>query len=309
MDRIKLHDLRCFDAVATKGSFQAAGAALNRSHPSVFAAVARLEQQLGLTLFDRSGYRVGLTDAGRTFHERTRLTLRELDLLQTYADHLVSGEEVALRVVISDLCPRPPVLQMLSGFFAKYPNTRLHLEYEAVGGPLERLVDHNADLVFHRADPSDPRFERIELSTTAMVPVVAPGFLPFAWTKRITPEQMRPFTQCVIRDTARQSSSESFFLIDGAHRCTVPDQMMKKELILHRLAWGHLPAWLIEDELRAGRLISIAGPNFPGREEHLAAVRHRQHVHGPVAEALWLHLEEWRRAGRGSKQRRAKHGR
>ena len=64
MDRIKLHDLRCFDAVATKGSFQAAGAALNRSHPSVFVAVARLEQQLGLTLFDRSGYRVGLTEAG-----------------------------------------------------------------------------------------------------------------------------------------------------------------------------------------------------------------------------------------------------
>ncbi|WP_375780730.1 LysR family transcriptional regulator [Bradyrhizobium sp. ma5] len=312
MDRIKLHDLRCFDAVATKGSFQAAGAALNRSHPSVFAAVARLEQQLGLMLFDRSGYRVGLTDAGRTFHERTRLTLRELDLLQTYADQLVSGEEVALRVVIGDLCPRPPVLQMLSGFFARYPNTRLHLEYEAVGGPFERLVDDNADLVFHRADPSDPRFERIELSTTAMVPVVAPGFLPFAWTKKITPEQMRPFTQCVIRDTARRSSSESFFLIDGAHRCTVPDQMMKKELILHRLAWGHLPAWLIEDELRDGRLISIAGPNFPGREEHLAAIRHRQHAHGPVAEALWLHLEEWplaRRAGRGSKRLRAKRGR
>lgn len=309
MDRIKLHDLRCFDAVATNGSFQAAGAALNRSHPSVFAAVARLEQQLGLTLFDRSGYRVGLTDAGRTFHERARLTLRGLDLLQTYAGQLVSGEEVVLRVVIGDLCPRPPVLQMLSGFFARYPNTRLHLEYEAVGGPLERLIDDNADLVFHRADPSDPRFEQIELSTTAMVPVVAPGFLPFAWTKRITPEQMRPFTQCVIRDTARRPSSENFFLIDGAHQCSVPDQMMKKELILHRLAWGHLPAWLIEDELGDGRLISIAGPNFPGREEHLAAIRHRQHAHGPVAEALWLHLEEWRlasRAARGSRRLRAK---
>ncbi|MBR0895441.1 LysR family transcriptional regulator [Bradyrhizobium tropiciagri] len=312
MDHIKLHDLRCFDAVATKGSFQAAGTALNRSHPSVFAAVARLEQQLGLTLFDRSGYRVGLTDAGRTFHERARLTLREFDLLQTYAEQLVSGEEVALRVVIGDLCPRPPVLQMLSGFFAKYPNTRLHLEYEAVGGPLERLIEGGADLVFHRADPSDPRFDQIKLSTTAMVPVVAPGFLPFAWTKKITPEQMRPFTQCVIRDTARRSSSENFFLIDGAHQCTVPDQAMKKELILHRLAWGHLPEWLIEDELRDGTLISIAGANFPGREEDLAAVRHRQHAHGPVAEALWLHLEGWRlnrSAGRGRKRLRAKRGR
>jgi DNA-binding transcriptional LysR family regulator len=312
MDRIKLHDLRCFDAVATKGSFQAAGAALNRSHPSVFAAVARLEQQLGLTLFDRSGYRVGLTDAGRTFHERAQMTLRELDLLQTYADQLVSGEEVVLRVIMGDLCPRPPVLQMLSRFFARYPKTRLHLEYEAIGGPLERLIEGDADLVFHRADPSDPLFEQVKLSTTAMVPVVAPGFLPFVWTKKITPEQMRPFTQCVIRDTAQRSSSESFFLIDGAHRCTVPDQVMKKELILHGLAWGHLPAWLIEDELEDGRLISIAGPNLPGREENLAAIRHRQHSHGPVAEALWLYLEGWRlarRVGRPDKRVRAKRGR
>ncbi|WP_298363648.1 hypothetical protein [uncultured Bradyrhizobium sp.] len=75
------------------------------------------------------------------------------------------------------------------------------------------------------------------------------------------------------------------------------------------IPWGHLLAWLIEDELSDGRLISIAGPNFPGREEHLAAIRHRQHARGPVAEALWLHVEEWRlaqRAGRGSKRLRAK---
>ncbi|WP_201456067.1 hypothetical protein [Bradyrhizobium macuxiense] len=69
---------------------------------------------------------------------------------------------------------------------------------------------------------------------------------------------------------------------------------MKQELILHRLAWGHLPAWLIEDELLDGRLISIAGPNFPGREENLAAVGHRRHSRGPVAESLWLHLQDWR---------------
>ena len=70
MNGLKLHDLRCFDAVATEGSFQAGAQILNRSHPSVFAAVARLEQVLGLALFDRGGYRVALTEAGRLFHAR-----------------------------------------------------------------------------------------------------------------------------------------------------------------------------------------------------------------------------------------------
>lgn len=291
MDGLKLHDLRCFDAVVTGGSFQAAALALHRTHPSVFAAVARLEQQLGLTLFDRGGYRVSLTEDGRLFHRRAQLALRDFEHLQDYADQLASGEETILRVVMGDVCPRPRILGLLSRFFAERTRTRLRLEYEAISGPVERLMDAEADLIFHRANHSDPHLERIDLCEVAFVPVVAPGFLPFQDTREITPEAMRPFTQCVIRDTARRPSTENFFVLDGAHSCSTPDHMMKKELILHGLAWGHLPEWLIEDELRNGRLISIAGRHIPGRTETVAAVRRRDRPHGPVAEALWRYLQ------------------
>ncbi|TPJ73163.1 LysR family transcriptional regulator [Mesorhizobium sp. B2-6-2] len=296
MDGVKLHDLRCFDAVARRGSFQAAAQALHRTHPSVFAAVARLEEQLGLTLLDRSGYRVSLTDEGRLFHARAQLTIREFEHLRTYAGQLASGEETMLRVVMGDVCPRPRILGLLSRFFAERPRTRLHLDYEAIGGPVERLMDGEADLVFHPADLSDPHLERIGLCEVAFVPVVAPGFLPFDPRNDVAPEAMRPFTQCVIRDTTRRPSPENFFVIDGAHSCSVPDHMMKKELILHGLAWGHLPDWLIEDDLRDGRLISIAGRHIPGRSETVAAVRRRDKPHGPVAEALWRHLQAQSRA-------------
>jgi DNA-binding transcriptional LysR family regulator len=292
MDGLKLHDLRCFDAVATGGSFQAAAQTLHRTHPSIFAAVARLEEQLGLTLLDRGGYRVNLTEEGRLFHRRAQLALREVEHLKDYAGQLASGEETILRVVIGDVCPRPGILGLLSRFFAGRPRTRLHLDYEAISGPVERLMDGEADLVFHRANPSDPHLERIDLCEVAFMPVVAPGFLPLEIGHDVTPEAMRPFTQCVIRDTARRPSSENFFVLDGAHSCSVPDPMMKKELILHGLAWGHLPAWLIEEELRDGRLISIAGRHIPGRTETVAAVRRRDKPHGPVAEALWRHLRD-----------------
>jgi len=291
VDGLKLHDLRCFDAVVGEGSFQAAAVALNRTHPSVFAAVARLEAQLGLTLLDRSGYRVNLTEEGRLFHGRAQLAIRELEQLQAFAGQLSSGEETVLRVVIGDVCPRPRMLGLLSRFFAEHKRTRLHLEYEAISGPIERLMDAEADLIFHRANPSDPRLERIDLCQVRFVPVVAPGFLPFDEGCDITPEAMRPFTQCVIRDTARRPSSENFFVLDGAHSCSTPDHMMKKELILHGLAWGHLPEWLVEDELRDGRLISIAGRHIPGRTETVAAVRRRDRQHGPVADALWHYLQ------------------
>ncbi|MDX8460811.1 LysR family transcriptional regulator [Mesorhizobium humile] len=291
MDDLKLHDLRCFDAVATGGSFQAAAQTLHRTHPSIFAAVARLEEQLGLTLLDRGGYRVNLTEEGRLFHRRAQLALREVEHLKDYAGQLASGEETILRVVIGDVCPRPGILGLLSRFFAGRPRTRLHLDYEAISGPVERLMDGEADLVFHRANPSDPHLERIDLCEVAFMPVVAPGFLPLEIGHDVTPEAMRPFTQCVIRDTARRPSSENFFVLDGAHSCSVPDHAMKKELILHGLAWGHLPGWLIEDELRDGRLLSIAGRHIPGRTETVAAVRRRDKPHGPAAKALWQHLQ------------------
>ena len=68
MQHLTIQQLVCFDAVATAGSFQAAAAKLNRTHPTVFTAIRNLEAQLGLTLLDRNEYRVTLTEAGRSFH-------------------------------------------------------------------------------------------------------------------------------------------------------------------------------------------------------------------------------------------------
>src|SRR5215470_4027097 len=113
MDDVTIHQLLCFDAVVTEGSFGAAADKLLRSQPSVSSAIKNLENQLQLTLFDRGGYRVTLTEAGRSFHERTRVFLQELGSLRRHAAQLAMGEESELRVVIGDLCPLPDVLGLL----------------------------------------------------------------------------------------------------------------------------------------------------------------------------------------------------
>ncbi|MEV6756827.1 LysR family transcriptional regulator [Streptomyces sp. NPDC051214] len=287
MTDFTLHELQCFNAVVLDGGFQAAAERLHRSHPSVFAAVAKLERRLGLALLDRSGYRVQLTDAGHAFHRKVRYLLHEAEELRTYAAQLAMGEEAELRVVLGDLCPPPPVLGMLSTFFAQCPQTRLHLQYETVTGPWERLLEDEADLIVHRVPKSDVRMEWIDLGRVALVPVVAPGFLPFPPDSDITPQRMQAFTQCVVRDSARQPLDQGHFLVDGAPQSSVPDHRMKKELILHGMAWGHVPLFMIEQELRDGRLLSIAGQHFPGVVEDLSAARRRDRPHGPVADRLW----------------------
>lgn len=291
MAEFTLHDLQCFDAVVRAGGFQAAATALHRSHPAVFAAVAKLERQLGLSLLDRSGYRVRPTDAGRSLHRRAQTLLRELEGLRTHAAQLAMGEESELHVVIGDLCPRPQALGLLGRFFAQCPATRLHLHFEAVTGPWERLFDGEADLILHRVDKSDPRLEWLDLGKVALLPVVGPALLPAPLTRAPTPAQMREYTQCVMRDTARHSPSRDYFVVEGAPQCTVGDQLMKKEIILQNLGWGHMPRFLVEEELRDGRLRSIAGRHLPGRVEELVAARRRDRPQGPVAQRLWEYLE------------------
>src|SRR5579883_339710 len=289
---VTIHQLQCFDAVVTEGGFQGAADKLLRAQPSVSSAVKNLEEQLGLTLLDRSGYRVSLTEAGRSFHEHTRVFLHELRTLKTHAAQLALGEESELRVVIGDLCPLPQTLALLRRFFDGCPGTRLHLHFEAISGPWERLFDGEADLILHHIDKTDPLLEAIDLFTVTLVPVVAPNFLRFPLSRAITPEQMRDYVQCVIRDSARRSPPRGFYLVEGARSWTVSDQLMKKELILQGMGWGHMPRYLIEEELSQGRLLSIAGKHFQGGEVALVAARRRDRPHGPIAERLWRYVEE-----------------
>jgi len=292
MDRFTLNELRCFDAVVSEGSFQAAAAKLHRTHPTVFAAVGNLERELGVRLFDRAGYRIVLTEMGRAFHRRARVFLQELDGLCIYAAQLAMGEESELRVVIGDLCPLPETLGLLRRFFDACPGTQLHLHFEAISGPWERLFDNEADLILHHINKSDQRLEYVDLYTVRLMPVVAPGFLPFPISNAITPEQMRNHVQCIIRDSARHSETRDYFVIEGAHSWTVADQLMKKEIILRGMGWGHMPTFLIAQELREGRLASIAGKHFPGGTAEIVAARRRDIPHGPIANRLWLYIEE-----------------
>src|SRR5271163_3153036 len=116
IEGVTLLQLQCFDAVVAEGGFQPAAEKLRRTQPTVFASVKNLEAQLGLTLLDRSGYRVALTEVGRSFHDRARAFLQELRGLQNHARQLAMGEESELSVVIGDLCPVREVLALLRGF-------------------------------------------------------------------------------------------------------------------------------------------------------------------------------------------------
>lgn len=288
-----LLQLQCFAALVEHGSFAAAAAHLHRTHPTVHAALSSLESQLGIVLLDRSGYRIALTAQGAAFHARALLFLRQFESLKREAAQLAAGEEPELRVVVGDLCPLPGTLAMLRRFFGAADSaTRLNLMVEAISGPWERLQDGDCDLIFHHLDKPSPQMESLALFDVTLIPVAAPGFYAGPLTADLTPDDLRPYVQCVIRDSSRRPSQANYYLVDGARTCSVPDQLMKREVIVQGLAWGHLPLHLIEDDLAQQRLVSLAGDHMRGATLPHYAIRRRDVVHGPVAERLWSHLRE-----------------
>jgi len=284
-----LHELACLDAVASEGSFQAAASKLHRTHPAVYAAIKNLEHRVGVPLLDRSQYRVTLTAEGRAFHSQAAELLARASALGALSRQLSRGEETDLRVVVGDLTPAAPVLRLLKRFFAAWPRTRLHLHFEAISGPWERLLAEEADLIVHHVDKADTRLEWVDMLPVTLVPVAAPGYLPFAPTRSLTPEKMKGLVQVILRDSAQQPGRD-YFVVQGAPSWTVADQHTKKELILQGMGWGHMPLHLIDKELRNGKLLSLEGRHFKRTRIDIVAARLRRRPTGPVAEALWRSL-------------------
>ena len=97
--RYTLRQLEYFVAVGKAGSIAAAGDRLNVSSPSISAAIAQLEAELGVALFVREHARgLTLTKAGIRMMERTEFVLREAELLVTLAGELTGKVQGILSV-------------------------------------------------------------------------------------------------------------------------------------------------------------------------------------------------------------------
>ena len=284
---ISLRQLQTLDAVVRGGSFQAGAKALHRSHPSVINLMRGLEEQIGFALFDRSGYRTRLTGAGEAFYKRSLRLLKEQGELKELAEFLKEGNEARLRIVIGDATPLNETLQILRGFARQHPHVQLDLDFENLSGPRERLLDGEADLIVHHVDPSDSRFELQKISEVEIIPVVAPGFLEFEPDSDTRYAALGPYTQCIIRDTARHSEKDNYFILDGSHCITVGDQQTKKAVIVQSMAWGHMPKFMIANELERGTLISIEGCWIKGSVIDIVIARIASEHRSSTAQKLW----------------------
>ncbi|RQO64471.1 LysR family transcriptional regulator [Variovorax sp. KBW07] len=165
--------LESFVRAADLLSFAKAGRLLGISASAVGKNVARLEQQLGLRLFNRTTRHVRLTEEGAMFHERCRRILDELDDARAMMQDAVAAPRGRLRVSLPTIGYRF-LLPMLPAFKARYPEIELDLDFN------DRLVDviaEGVDVAIRSGELGDSQLVARRLGPFCFVLVASPDYL------------------------------------------------------------------------------------------------------------------------------------
>lgn len=268
LDALSLDQMRMFLTVAEAGSFRAAALKLDRVQSAVSHAIARLEDTLGVSLFDRSGHRPLLTAEGKALLVHVRDVLLRVDAMRARARGLSSGVELELALTVDVLFPPLLVGTALAEVSAAYPSVAIRLSAEALGGPITALLEKRSQLAIIVGESfRDPRIAMEALTSINMIAVVAASHPLARASGPLDTAALADHLQIVQFDRSPLTAERDIGVI-SPRTCRVGGQDIKQAMILAGLGWGRLPGWLAADDLEKGRLVRV-GTGALGRRAQL----------------------------------------
>lgn len=296
LDALTLDQMRALVAIADTGSFRMAAQRLSRVQSAVSHAIANLEAELGVILFDRSGHRPALTPEGKALLANARDILLRVDAMRARARGLGHGVELELSVTVDTLFPMGRIGAALAALRLTYPSVALRVAVEPMGGPPAALLEDRSLLaVMVGEDFRHPRIALEAIAAVTQVAVAAAGH-PLAQRSADAPVEVAELAdhlQIVLSDPTPLSQGREFNVL-SPRTCRVNTQDTKYRLIAAGLGWGRLPSWLIRDDIAAGRLVRIATTSL-GRDAQYPQEVYLAHrldkPLGPAARAFREHLK------------------
>jgi DNA-binding transcriptional LysR family regulator len=262
-----------FLAVLDHGSFSAAARALSRVPSAVSMAIAHLEAELQLNLFDRTGREPQPTASARALEPQARLLAAQLQQLNGQALALTQGLEQRLSIAIAPELLASRWTAALAALAQAHPL----LEVEVLAAPQEDALAllHTGRaqlaLVFER--PSlDGREGFQEVGSDTLIAVMAPDHPVLEAARRaaagregrpaasLSEEDLKTTRQIVV--ASRDLGQTDARFVYARHIWRTDNHLAALGLIEAGLGWGWQPRSLVAPRIEAGRLVEMPFSNL-----------------------------------------------
>jgi DNA-binding transcriptional LysR family regulator len=255
--KLSIEALEVIDAIARKGSFAAAAESLFRVPSALTYTIRKLEQDLGVTLFDRSGHRATLTEAGAELLKEGRHLLEAAQTLECRVKRIATGIETDITIAFSDLFSPKPIFDILHDFYKQQFGTRVKLTREVFGGGWDALISGRADISIGAPGeaPSGGGIATQLLGNLEFVFAVSPNHPLASMPEPLSQEDIVHYRSVAAADSSRNLPPRTAGILSGQDVFTVPDMQAKLDAQIAGLGVGYLPAKMAAQSAQQGLLM------------------------------------------------------
>jgi DNA-binding transcriptional LysR family regulator len=272
-------------AVEEEGSFTAAAKRLGRATSAISYAIDTLEQQLGLSLFNRGTTRKPkLTPEGEAVVSEARAVAFSVETLRARVRGFLDDLEPEVSLVVDSLLPLDRLSRLLRDFNARFPTVPIRLLVETLGGVERAVRDGHARIgVGSQFHMTMTGFHRTDIEAVRMIPVAAPSH-PLARAPGPAPREASDYIQLILSE--RPAADGRDFGVVSLNSWRIGDIGAKHALLLAGLGWGGMPEPVVRADIEAGRLVKLNLLNWRGGEIPMQALHKVDTPPGPSGR--WL---------------------
>lgn len=287
--RFSFDQLAAFVAAAREKSFSATGRRLGKTQSAISTAIADLEVDLGVGLFDRRGRYPVLTPEGEALLEEAEAILSRCASLQERASALTSTSEAQLALAIEDAFPATALARILGELHRQHPGVRLDLLQPSSSELLDLVLSGAAALGLGCARSNYPK--GIGFCRLGQVTLVnaARHDHPLALLDRVRFAQLADHLQLLLlAQTTHLLTSE---YLNSPKKWFVQSEVALIDLLKTGMGWSIVPRRLIASELAAGELKELTLEAYPFTEWSIGLDLIWSVEAKPGAIATWLKAE------------------
>ncbi|HWL80673.1 MAG TPA: LysR family transcriptional regulator [Roseomonas sp.] len=248
--------LTVFTKVAEYGGFTAAARRLGLSVSAVTKTVARLEDELGTQLFNRTTRQLHTTDYGQEFYERCIRILADLEDAETALRQGSISYSGRVRVITPFSFGRVTLVPELPSFLRKYPEIVLDLNFS--DQPVD-LIAEGYDVAVRTGEISDSRLTTRLLTRGSQVTFASPTYLARHGLPR-TPEDLRDHNCIVGRfgpEWSFRGPDRKPMTVRVSGNAVVNSGDALREAAVAGIGIGQGTWWLVRKDLERGLVESI----------------------------------------------------